>query len=100
MKFIIPQYLSKIYNDEKRILFASVSNLPPTCGHAVWVLCGNSDYCIAEFSFAYLEQLPYREITWPKHGRIMSEKQTTDPDYKSLKTNDYRGTGGVFHGKG
>ena len=35
-----------------------------------------------------------------KHGRIISEKQTTDPDLKNLKTKNFRGTGGVFHGKG
>ena len=35
-----------------------------------------------------------------KHGRIMSEKQTTDPNLKNLKTKDFRGTGGIFHGKG
>ena len=35
-----------------------------------------------------------------KHGRIISEKQTTDPDQQNLKTKDFRGTGGVFHGMG
>ena len=35
-----------------------------------------------------------------KHGHIISEKQTTDPDQQNLKMNDFRGTGGVFHGTG
>ena len=35
-----------------------------------------------------------------KHGPIMSEKQTTDLDQNNLKTKDFRGTGGVFHGNG
>ena len=35
-----------------------------------------------------------------KHGRIMSEKRMTDPDKQNLKRKDFRGTEGVYHGKG
>ena len=35
-----------------------------------------------------------------KHGSIISEIETTDPDLKNIKTKYFRGTDGVFNGKG
>ena len=35
-----------------------------------------------------------------KHGRIISDVKTTDPDLKKIKMKDFRGTGGVFNVKG
>ena len=34
------------------------------------------------------------------HGRIISDVQTTETDSKNIKTKYFRGTDGVFNGKG
>ena len=34
------------------------------------------------------------------HGHIISSIQTTDPNWKFMQTNYFRGTYGVFNGKG
>ena len=35
-----------------------------------------------------------------KHSRVISDVPTTDPDWKNIKTKYFRGTDGVFNGKG
>ena len=35
-----------------------------------------------------------------KHGRIISNVHTTDPDLIKIQMKDFRGTVGVFNGKG
>ena len=41
-----------------------------------------------------------RRLNMTNHGRIISDIQTTDPDSKNIKTKYFRGTDGVFNGKG